>query len=353
MDEDNTEWKTAVYYNNKLHKDTFSLYVVNASGKVRHYKKFLILKVHVNKDKYAMIQLKHIESRKHRGLLIHRLVASTFLGEPTDAKMTVDHIDGNLSNNHVSNLRWVDTKTQLENRTIINAGKGIPVCRIAVATNERVRFKSQCHVPGVERRFVSQYIQTGRVYDGYRYEIDKISVIEGEIWKVSYDSRYITEVSNLGRVRRYYPQRECYYEVHSRQSNGYKMAAGPSGKEYRLHRIVAHLFHGLDLNDSSAVVNHLSEDATCNESSNLEVTNAAENTRYSQSFIYRVTHRETNEVIECDGTILAALIVECPRNYISYYARGIKVNKKWNVEMIERLVVKKQRTAIDLALLSN
>lgn len=39
---------------------------------------------------------------------IHRLVASAFLDKPTDnAKCWVDHIDGNRSNNDVSNLRWV------------------------------------------------------------------------------------------------------------------------------------------------------------------------------------------------------------------------------------------------------
>lgn len=39
---------------------------------------------------------------------IHRLVASAFLEKPSDdAKCWVDHIDGNRSNNDVSNLRWV------------------------------------------------------------------------------------------------------------------------------------------------------------------------------------------------------------------------------------------------------
>lgn len=39
---------------------------------------------------------------------VHRLVAEAFLKKPTnDAKCWVDHIDGNRSNNNVSNLRWV------------------------------------------------------------------------------------------------------------------------------------------------------------------------------------------------------------------------------------------------------
>ena len=39
---------------------------------------------------------------------VHRLVANAFLEKPEDeSKCWVDHIDGNRSNNDVSNLRWV------------------------------------------------------------------------------------------------------------------------------------------------------------------------------------------------------------------------------------------------------
>lgn len=39
---------------------------------------------------------------------VHRLVAQAFLDAPNDeSKCWVDHIDGNRSNNNVSNLRWV------------------------------------------------------------------------------------------------------------------------------------------------------------------------------------------------------------------------------------------------------
>ena len=38
---------------------------------------------------------------------VHRLVAEAFIEKPDDERCWVDHIDGNRSNNDVSNLRWV------------------------------------------------------------------------------------------------------------------------------------------------------------------------------------------------------------------------------------------------------
>ena len=38
---------------------------------------------------------------------VHRLVANAFIKKPDDERAWVDHVDGDKSNNDVSNLRWV------------------------------------------------------------------------------------------------------------------------------------------------------------------------------------------------------------------------------------------------------
>jgi hypothetical protein len=48
--------------------------------------------------------------------LLHHLVASRFLPQPTDEKVEIDHIDRDKSNNHASNLRWCNRSVNSRNR---------------------------------------------------------------------------------------------------------------------------------------------------------------------------------------------------------------------------------------------
>ena len=84
-------------------------YMVNENGQIKSIKKDKILTPKLNHDGYLRIQL--WKNNKNVYVAIHRLVAEAFINNPYN-KPFINHIDGNKSNNNVSNLEWC---TQKEN----------------------------------------------------------------------------------------------------------------------------------------------------------------------------------------------------------------------------------------------
>jgi hypothetical protein len=99
------EWKVVPGYEK---------YEVSSLGRLKRGER--ILKHDINRGGYEYITLS-IYGIRHRKR-VHTLVATTFIPNPEN-KPTVDHIDRNKTNNHVSNLRWA-------NRTEQNINKDCP-----------------------------------------------------------------------------------------------------------------------------------------------------------------------------------------------------------------------------------
>ena len=70
------------------------------------------LKPSKDKDGYYKVTLSKNSEQKQ--FFVHRLVAETYLENP-DNKKTVDHIDGDIHNNHYTNLQWATYSEQNEN----------------------------------------------------------------------------------------------------------------------------------------------------------------------------------------------------------------------------------------------
>lgn len=93
-------------------------YQVSDDGQVRSYNKVThtkkhgarhwkdrILKQKVANDGRARVCL--WADGKEKTLLVHRIMAIAFLGEPQNKYMTVNHKDGNPLNNSIDNIEWV------------------------------------------------------------------------------------------------------------------------------------------------------------------------------------------------------------------------------------------------------
>ncbi len=82
-------------------------YVINEYGQVRPVGSHRMLVGTIDKKGYVSVSL----GETH---YVHNLVAAVFLTNP-DNKPILEHIDGNRSNNHYTNLRWVTEHTDLPN----------------------------------------------------------------------------------------------------------------------------------------------------------------------------------------------------------------------------------------------
>ena len=93
-------------------------YEVSSLGMVRSYKKsrngWQILKPRTSKSRGLITGYLRVALQKqntYKNFCVHKLVAQEFIPNPEN-KPQVDHIDGDIFNNTLSNLRWV---TQKEN----------------------------------------------------------------------------------------------------------------------------------------------------------------------------------------------------------------------------------------------
>jgi hypothetical protein len=89
--------------------DLFSGYTIREDGVITS--RFgRTIKQQVSKNGYVRVEL--WEGGKGRKYLVHRLLAKAFIPNP-EGKPQVNHIDGDKTNNSLSNLEWV---TQRENQ---------------------------------------------------------------------------------------------------------------------------------------------------------------------------------------------------------------------------------------------
>ena len=78
-------------------------YEVNQKGQIYNTKTKKFLKGHISNTGYISVRLTINGIKK--GFSLHRLIAETFIPNPNNLPI-VNHIDGNKTNNNVSNLEW-------------------------------------------------------------------------------------------------------------------------------------------------------------------------------------------------------------------------------------------------------
>lgn len=211
----------------------------------------------VSKSKgYSIIGLS--KDNKQKMHLVHRLVAKEFIPNSRREATVVNHIDGDKSNNSVTNLEWI---TQSENMS-----------------------------------------HNSKLYDSRK---KNNSFIENEIWKNidEYDGNY--QISNHGRVRSVerevfikrgsseymatYEGRILSVSENTRYSN---VGIGYNGETRTIlvHRLVAQAFTPNP--ENKPYVNHIDGDTHNNHVSNLEWVTQSENINHA----IKIGNKEPKEV---------------------------------------------------------
>ncbi|ENM2832896.1 NUMOD4 motif-containing HNH endonuclease [Vibrio cholerae] len=94
---------------NEVWKEVYHLgkhtnYSVSNHGRVKNRIRDRIMKTPLKNSGYEQVGIM-VDGKKYV-ITVHRLVANAFIPNPDNLE-TVDHIDGNKTNNHVSNLQWM------------------------------------------------------------------------------------------------------------------------------------------------------------------------------------------------------------------------------------------------------
>ena len=248
-----------------------------------------------------------------RFYFVHRLVAAGFLPLPDTARWQVNHLDGDPSNNHVSNLQYVSPAENTQHswqRNPARKGSGKPVMWRIMGQDAWRTCATQVQVAsqmGISRSKISRCCGSLREdmvgpVPGTRYEVKwvdpphkrrPITALDEE-WRDAKhpDNKDLIPglmVSNLGRV---WNSLRGQVSQGSRDGDGY-FTCSAGGRKLKVHRVVAASF--LDQPDSRLDINHKDCDRGNNHVENLEYVTRSENARHS--YLQRVGRQR--EPINC------------------------------------------------------
>ncbi len=91
--------------------DEFPEYEISTFGRVKRIKTKRILRPGKGTPKYPMVVL--CKNKKTKPIRIHRIMAMVFLNDQKTGK-EINHIDGNKSNNNLSNLELVTRRENIK-----------------------------------------------------------------------------------------------------------------------------------------------------------------------------------------------------------------------------------------------
>lgn len=255
----------------------FEEYLISTDGEIYSKKTQKLLKPSSNKLTKQTYRVSLYLNGKGLKKLVHRLVALTYIPNPEN-KPTVNHKDGNIYNNSVSNLEWATYQEQIDhvmvNKLRQNSNHGSPIVRIypdgSIKQYDSASKASQNE--NISKGCIQYWIRGGKPRDGSKwlyladYQL-KLNEINSEIWKPVTIEGVKTDynISSLGRLRR----NKTLFKGHIKAGYLlYSVTIRGKSKCHFAHRLVALTFLG-DPSSPEMTVDHIDRNPLNNKLENL------------------------------------------------------------------------------------
>lgn len=138
-------------------KNYEGFYTISNRGVIHSLHTGKIIKQHLNR--YGYYQVRLYKNKKPKNFTVHRLVAETFIPNIHNVE-TVNHIDGNKTNNKVENLEWCSFSENFNKA--YNAGL-VPKGKYngnAIFNDEQIRFIREAYKSGYSARRLARVFNT-------------------------------------------------------------------------------------------------------------------------------------------------------------------------------------------------
>lgn len=145
--------------------DINSNYQVSSLGRVKSCisSKERILKPYKNRKGYLFVDIS--KNKKRKSISVHQLVAIAFLGhKPCGMKIVVDHIDGDILNNNLSNLQLTtngeNTRKQRKRSNATSNFVGVSFCKLSN------KWKAQIQI-NKKNKYIGLYNSQEKAFNAY------------------------------------------------------------------------------------------------------------------------------------------------------------------------------------------
>jgi hypothetical protein len=302
------EWRPM--YNNYLvsnYGDVYSMFVER------------FLSISRNEEGYLGVRININEQRKH--YFVSRLTYMAFKNEEIPEGLDIDHMDRDLSNNHINNLRAVTKKENAQN----SRHPGHTPAKIEQYTLDGTYIKTWTSIKEITETLKVSYNSIADCYKG------KSKQSHGFIWKnlniIEDDTGFVSiKMKDAEEYKEYRINREGIIIhgkkfLHPLSHKGY-LTIPIRGRSFYVHRLVAQTF--IENPNNYPEVNHINKVITDNNVSNLEWCTKQQNITHAVGKKVNKIDINTNEIIETfDSISNAARSIIPSHNCLKSYATGI------------------------------